>query len=97
MFEDFVPCHKCRYYDAEKSYCSMFLMRKALGCPNGEEEKMSKDEPKLYEACVIDEKGERHVMAYAYGAPWVATALYMDDIKFKTPEEAKEWWEKNYA
>ena len=36
-------------------------------------------------------------VAYAYGDPWVAQALFMDDIKFKTPEEAKDWWEKNYG
>ena len=34
---------------------------------------------------------------YAYGEPWVAQALLMDDIKFDTPEEAKAWWEKNYG
>ena len=28
-------------------------------------------------------------VAYAYGEEWVAMGLYMDDIKFKTPEEAK--------
>ena len=30
---------------------------------------------------------------YAYGDSWVGMALYMDDIKFKTPEEAKKWWD----
>lgn len=39
---------------------------------------------------------EPHEM-YAYGEPWIAMALYMDDIKFKTPEEAKAWWEVNYG
>ena len=39
---------------------------------------------------------EPHEM-YAYGDPWVAMALYMDDIKFETPEEAKAWWDANYA
>ena len=37
------------------------------------------------------------VLGYAYGAPWVEQALYMDDLRFDTPEEAKEWWEKNYG
>ena len=32
-------------------------------------------------------------VAYAYGEEWVATALFMDDIKYKTPEEAKAAWE----
>lgn len=36
---------------------------------------------------------EPHEM-FAYGDPWVFMALYMDDIKFATPEEAKAWWEK---
>ena len=36
-------------------------------------------------------------VAYAYGDPWVSMALFMDDLKFKTPEEAKAWWEKNYG
>lgn len=50
-------------------------------------------EPKLY---TRRSATEPHVM-YAYGYPWVAVALYMDDIKFATPEEAKEWWEVNYG
>ena len=25
---------------------------------------------------------------YAFGEPWVAMALYMDDIRWKTPKEA---------
>ena len=33
-------------------------------------------------------------VAYAYGEERVAMGLYMDDIKFKTPEEAKAWWEE---
>lgn len=47
-----------------------------------------------------DEDGTFRIVrpiAYAYGAPWVAQALYMDDLKFDTPEEAKEWWDKNYG
>lgn len=31
-------------------------------------------------------------IAYAYGEEWVAQALYMDDIRFKTPEEAMAAW-----
>lgn len=31
-------------------------------------------------------------VAYAYGEPWVAMALYMDDIGYPTPEEAKLAW-----
>ena len=34
---------------------------------------------------------------YAYGAPWVEQALFMDDIKFSTPQEATAWWDKNYG
>lgn len=31
-------------------------------------------------------------VAYAYGEEWVAMALYMDDISYATPEEAKLAW-----
>lgn len=34
-------------------------------------------------------------IAYAYGEPWVAQALYMDDIRHKTPKEAKEAWRRS--
>ena len=37
MFEDFVPCHVCKHYDAEKHYCKLFLRTVVEGCPNGEE------------------------------------------------------------
>ncbi len=57
----------------------------------------SSENVELYTSCAIDENGNRIITGYAYGAPWVAMALYMDDIKFKIPEEAKTWWEKNYA
>ena len=50
----------------------------------------------LYKNVITREDGTEEVIGYAYGDEWVAMALYMDDIKFKTPEEAKEWWEKNY-
>lgn len=33
-------------------------------------------------------------IAYAYGEEWVAMALYMDDMEYKTEEEAKAAWEK---
>lgn len=33
-------------------------------------------------------------IAYAYGEEWVAQALYMDDIGYKTSEEAIAAWEK---
>ncbi len=38
------------------------------------------------------DKGEP--VAYAYGEEWVAMALYMDDIHYDTPEEAKAAWER---
>lgn len=31
-------------------------------------------------------------VAYAYGEPWVAQALFMDDIGYPTPEAAKLAW-----
>ena len=33
-------------------------------------------------------------VAYAYGEPWVAMALYMGDISHPTEEEAREAWKK---
>jgi len=52
--------------------------------------------PQLYTSVIKHPDGTEEIRGYAYGDEWVAMALYMDDIKFKTPEEAKEWWEKNY-
>lgn len=51
----------------------------------------------LYTNCAHGEDGAIRPIGYAYGAPWVAQALLMDDIRFDTPEEAKDWWEKNYG
>lgn len=45
--------------------------------------------PELY----IKYRGDTPVK-YAYGEEWVATALYMDDYGFDTPEEAKAAWER---
>lgn len=52
-------------------------------------------EEKLYYKAREKENGEIIIEGYAYGADWVAMAMYMDDLLFDTPEEAKEWWEKN--
>lgn len=54
------------------------------------------DNVQLYESHTILPDGTERIQ-YAYGAPWVAQALLMDDIKFDTPEEAKEWWERRYG
>ena len=51
----------------------------------------------LYTAMRVDEHGNKIITGYAYGEPWVAQALLMDDIRFDTAEEAKAWWEKNYG
>lgn len=45
--------------------------------------------PELY----IKYEGDIPV-AYAYGEEWVAMALYMDDVGYKTAEEAKAAWER---
>jgi len=45
----------------------------------------------LYTSTVLREDGTEEIVGYAYGEEWVAQALLIDDIKFKTPEEAKEW------
>lgn len=55
------------------------------------------EEPKLYTSYIQRKDGTSEVVGYAYGEEWVAQALYMNDIQFKTPEEAKEWWDKNYG
>ena len=47
----------------------------------------------LYTKCHTDENGNTIVDAYAYGEDWVAIALYMDDIGYPTPEEARGAWE----
>lgn len=51
---------------------------------------------KIYEAHTKFPDGTERIR-YAYGLPWVAMALYMDDIAFDTPEEAKAWWEREYG
>ena len=57
----------------------------------------NENEPRLYTHCIEMPDGEMKVIGYAYGEPWVAQALYMDDLRFDTPEAAKEWWAKNYG
>ena len=47
----------------------------------------------LYVKYRTNEKGEQEPVAYAYGDEWVAMALYMDDIGYPTPEEARGAWE----
>ena len=37
------------------------------------------------------------ILGYAYGEDWVAQALYMDDMRYSTPEEAKAAWEEYKA
>lgn len=51
----------------------------------------------LYTNYVQEKDGTLRPIGYAYGAPWVQQALLMDDIRFDTPEEAKEWWYRNYG
>lgn len=48
----------------------------------------------LYYKARIGEDGKEVIEGYAYGEEWVAMAMYMDDLLFDTPEEAKAWWEK---
>lgn len=51
----------------------------------------------LYTNYMQEEDGTLVALGYAYGEPWVAQALLMGDMSFDTPEEAKEWWDKNYG
>lgn len=55
------------------------------------------DDVQMYTMHRTKEDGTDEITGYAYGAPWVAQALLMDDIRFDTPEEAKEWWERRYG
>ena len=55
---------------------------------------MEEELVQLYISHITREDGTDEIAGYAYGPPWVAMALYMDDIKFKTEEEAIAWWEK---
>lgn len=41
----------------------------------------------------VEYRGEKPVR-YAYGEPWVAMAMYMNDYGFPTPEEAIEAWNR---
>ena len=45
--------------------------------------------PELYVKYI----GEKEVK-YAYGDPWVAQALFMDDWQYDTPTEAIAAWER---
>lgn len=58
-------------------------------CPKDCEKCPKRDEPRLW----VKYEGDKPV-AYAYGAEWVAYALYMDDIGFNTEEEARAAWER---
>lgn len=49
------------------------------------------DEPK--EQLYVSYRGDE-IDGYVYGEDWVAMALYCDDMKYPTPEEAKAAWER---
>lgn len=46
------------------------------------------------EQLYVKENGDGYPDTYAYGEPWVAQALFMDDWEYDTPEEAKAAWER---
>lgn len=54
------------------------------------------DDVRMYESHTVLPDGTERIR-YAYGAPWVAQALLMDDIAFETPEEARAWWKRVYS
>ena len=54
------------------------------------------DEVQLYETHTIMPDGTERVQ-FAFGAPWVATALFLGDIAFDSPQEAIDWWERRYG
>ena len=37
MFEDWIPCHHCKYFNPDSHWCSLFLRIVVDGCPNGED------------------------------------------------------------
>ena len=79
-------CKTCIWFGKEKpGQCGNYLCRN-----------QSEYDPKeeLYTMYRKADDGENIVDGYAYGPPWVSQALLMDDIKFRTPEEARAWWEK---
>lgn len=51
------------------------------------------DEVKENETMYVKYEGDTPV-AYAYGEPWVAQALFMDDISYPTEEAARAAWER---
>lgn len=51
-------------------------------------------EEQLYYRAREEKDGTIVIEGYAYGPEWVSMAMYMDDLIFDTPEEAKAWWEK---
>ena len=52
---------------------------------------------KLFYSIRKNEDGTEEIIGYGYGDGWVEQAMLMDDLLFDTPEEAKEWWKKNYG
>ena len=48
----------------------------------------------LFYSMRVREDGTQEIVGYGYGDGWVAQAMAMDDLLFDSPEEAKEWWEK---
>lgn len=58
-----------------------------------EEQKEEATGVRLYTKYEEQEDGTKIPVGYAYGEPWVAQALSMDDLRFETPEGAVAWWE----
>lgn len=54
------------------------------------------DNVRMYESHTKMPDGTERIQ-YAYGEPWVAQALLMDDIRFDTPQEAIDWWERRFS
>lgn len=58
---------------------------------------MEEDMVQMYTSHIVKDDGTDQTIGYAYGPPWIAMALYMGDLVFKTPEEAKAFYEKEFA
>ena len=89
-------CLSCRFLEVSSAYGDFCVLRKKTvkgfnsrlkGCPLIE----LPPHGRLIDAEALIMAGH---FAYAYGEKWEVMGLYPDDIKFKTLEEAKAWWEE---
>ena len=88
-------CLDCLWYDSELNHCGNYLCRNKSEFEKNPKKDDTVCEEKLYTLYGVEKNGDLVVEGYAYGEDWVEQALWMNDLQFRTPEEAKEWWEKH--